>query len=43
MSGHDQSDKFGMLKGDDGSISPQNRSLLTAVLEELSVHLEYFD
>ena len=43
VSGYDQSDKFGMLKGDDGSISPQNRSLSTAVLEGLSIQLEYFD
>ena len=41
--GPDQSDELGILDSDDGKVSPQNRSLVTAVLEELTVQLEYFD
>ena len=39
----DQSDELGVLDGDSDSVSPQNRSLLTAVLKGLTVQLEYFD
>ena len=33
----DQSDELGVLDGDSDSVSPQNRSLLTAVLKGLTV------
>ena len=41
--GPDQSDELGMLDSDNGRVSPQNRSLMTAVLDDLTVQLEYFD
>ena len=42
--GPDKSDELGVLDGDDGSVSLQNKSSLkTAVLEVLTVSLEYFD
>ena len=37
--GPDQIDELGMLDSDNGRVSPQNRSLMTAVLEELTVQL----
>ena len=37
--GPDQSVELGMLDSDNGRVSPQNRSLMTAVLEELTVQL----
>ena len=39
----DQSDELDMLDSDNGRVSPQNWSLMTAVLEDLTVQLEYFD
>ena len=38
--GSDQSEESGMLDNDDVSVSPQNRSLLAAVLVEATVQLE---
>ena len=38
--GPDQSDEF---DSDNGRVSPQNRPLMNAVLDDLTVQLEYFD
>ena len=43
VSSPDQSDEFDVLNGNNDSVSPQNRSLLTAVSKGLTVELEYFD
>ena len=41
VSALDQSDELGVLYGGNGSVAPQNRSSLTAVLEGLTVQLKY--
>ena len=41
--GPDQNDELGVLDGNDGRVSPRNKSSLTAVLDNLTVQLEYFD
>ena len=43
VSGSDQSDELGVLHVDDGDASPQNRLSLTAVLDDLTVQLKYFN
>ena len=43
VSSPDQCDELGVLDGDNDSVSPRNRSLLTAVSKGLTVQLEYFD
>ena len=42
-SGPDQSEELGMLDSDDVSISPPKKVIKTAVLEKVTVQLEYFD
>ena len=43
VSGSDQSDELDVFHSDNGNVSPRNKLSLTAVLENLTVQLKYFN